>query len=271
MKYRLVVICVASSLSGASAWGQAASPSSPASPAASAVEAAREHYRRGKVLFDLQRYLEAAKEYEAAYELKDDPALLFNIGQAYRLANEPQKAIGAYKSYLRNDASVGGKRRAEIEARIGDLQKLANEQQKTQDAPPQGTEAGAPPPLSAPAAATPPPTVTPAPIVAVPTPQDSPSARRKRWLGIGLMAGGGAALVAGGTLTGLAYGLQSTYSHPSATTAFDPSAASRMQSEQIAGGVMLGLGAAAAVGGAVVYWLGRREARGPHVMVGAWR
>src|SRR5260370_42391575 len=111
MKHWVVVICVASGwLSGAIARGQTANPSSP-----SAIEAARDHYRKGKVLFDLQRYLEAAKEYEAAYELKDDPALLFNIGQAYRLANEPQKAIGAYKSYLRNDSTVTTKRRAEIE------------------------------------------------------------------------------------------------------------------------------------------------------------
>lgn len=47
---------------------------------------AREHYRRGTNAFNLGHYLEAVKEYEAAYQLKEDPALLFNIAQAYRLA-----------------------------------------------------------------------------------------------------------------------------------------------------------------------------------------
>ncbi|HEX9101145.1 MAG TPA: hypothetical protein VF997_03020, partial [Polyangia bacterium] len=97
-----------------------------------------------------------------------------------------------------------------------------------------------------------------------PAPQLDPSAgRAKRRLGIGLVAGGGAAIIVGATLTGLAYGIQSTYSHPSSTTAYDPGAASRMRAEQISGGVLLGVGAAAAVGGTIVYLLGRKEARAP--------
>src|SRR4051812_33956411 len=66
-----------------------------------AAQKAKEHYQRGTTLYDLQRYVEAAGEYEQAYELKHEPALLFNIGQAYRLAGDAQRAIGAYRSYLR--------------------------------------------------------------------------------------------------------------------------------------------------------------------------
>ena len=62
---------------------------------------AKAHYARGTKLYDLGRYAEAAKEYEATYELKDDPALLFNIGQAYRLGHQYPEAIRAYKSFLR--------------------------------------------------------------------------------------------------------------------------------------------------------------------------
>lgn len=269
MKY-LVVLSVTSVVCLGSGVAQAQS-SSP-----SAVEAAREHYRKGKIAFDLQRYLDAAHEYEAAYELKDDPALLFNIGQAYRLANEPQKAVGAYKSYLRNAPDVPPKRRAEIEARIAELQKIVDDQRRSQEAPPQGTEAGAPPTTTTP----PPPSTTPPPPTTVTvkpteTGHDTPAARRKRLIGIGLMAGGGAVLVGGATLTALAYQTQSQYSHPSMTTAFDPSAQSRMQGEQIGGGVLLGVGVAAVAGGAVLYLLGQREAQRPHVMpvamTGAWR
>src|SRR5256885_6575022 len=65
------------------------------------VAAAKMHYERGTALYDLQRYLEAAKEYEAAFEAKNDPALLFNIAQAYRFGGDYAKAIAAFRSFLR--------------------------------------------------------------------------------------------------------------------------------------------------------------------------
>src|SRR4051812_27371990 len=98
---------------------------------------AKAHYQRGTKLYDLQRYLEAAKEYEAAFELKDEPALLFNIGQAYRFGGENQKAAGAFRSYLRRLPHAAN--RVEVEARIADLQRLSDEQKKSQDAPPRDT------------------------------------------------------------------------------------------------------------------------------------
>lgn len=65
------------------------------------VLAAREHFERGTRLYDLGQYADAAREYEAAYKAKDDPALLFNCGQAYRGAGEPEKAVTFFKSFLR--------------------------------------------------------------------------------------------------------------------------------------------------------------------------
>lgn len=70
---------------------------------------AREHYRRGTALYNIGKYVEAAREYEAAYEETSDPPLLFNIGQAYRLAGERRKALTTYRSYLRT-APDGEKR-----------------------------------------------------------------------------------------------------------------------------------------------------------------
>jgi tetratricopeptide (TPR) repeat protein len=64
------------------------------------ANAARDHFKKGTKAYDLGRYLEAAHEYEAAYELKDDPALLFNIAQAYRLGGDSVDAIRAYKSFV---------------------------------------------------------------------------------------------------------------------------------------------------------------------------
>jgi tetratricopeptide (TPR) repeat protein len=226
--------------------------SAPASPSADDVESARNHFKRASRLFDLQRYDEAAREYEAAYERKDDPALLFNIGQAYRLAGDNVKAIGAYKSYLRRSSNP--RNAAQIEQRIADLQKLVDEQRRNQAETPTGTE-----PVTESATATPAP-ATVSPLAATPPahPADDKGARRRRLLGIGLIAGGGAAVVAGAVLTGLAYQIQSDQSHPRAGLAYDPAADSRMKAEQISGAVLLGVGAAAAVGGGVLYWLGRR-------------
>ena len=101
------------------------------------VSAAREHYRRGTTLFDLQKYIEAAHEYELAYEAKDDPALLFNIAQSYRLGGDAIKALGAYKAYLRRVPHPPN--REEVASRILELQKLADQQKRSQEAPPIGT------------------------------------------------------------------------------------------------------------------------------------
>ena len=88
--------------------------------AADDTQSARAHYARGTKLYDLGRYLEAAKEYEQTYELKDDPVILFNIGQAYRLGHNYPEAIRAYKSYLRR--APESQQRASIEGYITEMQ-----------------------------------------------------------------------------------------------------------------------------------------------------
>jgi hypothetical protein len=63
--------------------------------------AARAERSSGTVALNLGRYDEAAQHFEAAYTLTQDPALLFSLGQAYRLAGKPEKALAAYNSFLR--------------------------------------------------------------------------------------------------------------------------------------------------------------------------
>ncbi len=46
------------------------------SAAASAEPTAKQRFERGTTLYDLGKFNEAAHEYEAAFELKNDPALL---------------------------------------------------------------------------------------------------------------------------------------------------------------------------------------------------
>ena len=101
------------------------------------VQSAREHYAKGKRLYDLGRFADAAREYEAAYQAKDDPALLFNLGQAHRLAGNYPQALLAYKAYLRNVPNAPNRR--EVEARINEMQTIVDEQTRTSQKPPQGT------------------------------------------------------------------------------------------------------------------------------------
>ncbi len=229
-----------------------------ASPAAT-PGSALDHYNKGNVAFDLRRYVDAAREYEAAYEQHDDPALLFNIGQAYRYADDYPKAVASYKAYLRRKPRA--KNRVEVLARISDLQQLMNQQQVSRDAPPNGPE----PTVQLHDTPLPSPLIT-TDTLADGTPRRSPApaplsddkARTKRIAGIGLIVGGVALVAAGGALVGVAYATQSAYNHPAAGKTFDPNAPGRIKAEQVAGGVLLGVGIGAAAAGAVLEVLGRR-------------
>src|SRR6185503_2820622 len=54
---------------------------------------------------------EAVVEFEAAYKLVLDPALLFNIAQALRQGGHPERALATYKAYLRTAPRAAGDRR----------------------------------------------------------------------------------------------------------------------------------------------------------------
>jgi len=167
------------------------------------VNAARLHYKKGTRAFELGHYTEAIKEYEAAYEAKDDPALLYNIGQAYRLNGNTSEALRAYKSYLHRlpDAPNAD----EVRNRIDELQKTLDAQQRAKPAP-----APAPPPLTtAPAPATAPATPTPATTAAASpkTETDHATPVYKKWW-LWTIVG---VVVIGGVATGVALAL--TLSH----------------------------------------------------------
>src|SRR6185436_1763811 len=89
---------------------------------AEAKAKAREHYRRATVAYNLGNYDEAATQYEASYRLVQDSALLYNIGQAYRLAGRQEKALAAYKGFLRT-AAPDDPHRTAVEARVIELER----------------------------------------------------------------------------------------------------------------------------------------------------
>lgn len=156
------------------------------------VPAAREHYAKGKRLYDLGRFADAAKEYEAAYQAKDDPALLFNLGQAHRLAHDYPQALLAYKAYLRNVPDATN--RAEVEQRVVELQAAIDAEQRASRAPPPDVRL-------TPSTTTPPPSVTV--LTALPPPPRT-SIAKKPWFWVAIV--GGAAVIATVVAVGVVYG-----------------------------------------------------------------
>jgi tetratricopeptide (TPR) repeat protein len=145
--------------------------------AATPEEEATEHHARGTKAFNLASYDEAIAEYEAAYRLKEDPNLLYNIAQAHRLALHFEKALRFYLNYLRlvPDTPLKGA----VDERIAEINKLLASP-PTNDAIPL-----APPPVPA----------------VVPTP--SPN-RTLIFTGVGLAAAGVIVALGGGVGFGLA-------------------------------------------------------------------
>jgi tetratricopeptide (TPR) repeat protein len=85
-----------------------------------AASAAQSHTARATAEFNLGRYAEAAKEFENAYRLVPVPDLLFNLGQSYRLGGKLDKALTAYKSFLRT-APTDSPQRAQVERHVVEL------------------------------------------------------------------------------------------------------------------------------------------------------
>ena len=93
--------------------------------------AAKEHYTRGTSFYDLGRYDDAIKEFEAAYQLKNDPAFLYNLAQSYRQAGNHEQAVHFYKTYLRYVPKAPN--RADIEEKIKSEEQLVAKGRRDDD------------------------------------------------------------------------------------------------------------------------------------------
>lgn len=164
-------------------------------PSADAAAQAREHYQKGKTFYDLNRFDDAVKEFEAAYELRDEPVLLYNIAQSYRLANKYPEALRFYRSYLRRSPDAPNK--AEVEQKIADMERLVEQQNKLAVAKPDNTLQPGQKPAETAQQPSQPATQQPAPAPEAPKP-----GRLKVYSGIAVAAVG-VALVGGGVAMGV--------------------------------------------------------------------
>jgi tetratricopeptide (TPR) repeat protein len=97
---------------------------------------ARKAFEDGKKAYNLGEFDKAVELWKAGYDIKDDPVFLFNIAQAYRQKQDYAKAIFFYKAFLREDPKA--KNRADVESRIAEMQKLLDDQKSTTGGPPTG-------------------------------------------------------------------------------------------------------------------------------------
>jgi tetratricopeptide (TPR) repeat protein len=242
-------------------------------PSAAAAATAREHYQKGTSFYDLGKYNEAIQEFEAAYEIKNDPALLYNLAQSYRLAGNADQALHFYRTYLRYVPRPAN--RAEIDDRIRQLEALLAQKSATQVTPPNQTippGASTPPPSTEPAPpAAPTPAAAAAPVEAPPgapppdfapmppsatTPApatDARAARYARYSRYGYIASG--ALVVIGLIEGAraASAASELENDAKAGKAYDPSIQQRGQSAQGTEAVFVILGVLAAGGSTALY------------------
>jgi uncharacterized membrane protein len=178
------------------------------------TEDARAFVQKATAAFALTHYGAAAENFEKAFELRPDGALLYNAAQAHRLAGNKERALALYKNYLRLYAKK--EQHPEVQARIDELEKAIEHDKAIAAKPPNTTEpvagtapegAGAsaapPPPPAQVAAATPASPASPALAATAPSPaapvlvaQPAPPAEKESLLGKPWfwVAGGGVAV-----------------------------------------------------------------------------
>jgi tetratricopeptide (TPR) repeat protein len=227
------------------------------------VSEARRHYQAGLAHFNLKEYREAITEFEAGYRLRPDPLFLYNIGQSYRLADDPEQALHFYKVYLVN--LPNGPFHREVQARIHDLEAVI-EAKKNAARPPDQTlapvETPAAPPAPSPAppaAATTAPAATPASASAAP---DARAGRTLRIVGLSGAAVGVAALATAIAMSVLAKNASDQLTHGTPGSMYNVTLDRQGRAEQNAAIALYAVGGAALVAGAVAWGLGWRAERG---------
>jgi hypothetical protein len=86
-------------------------------------KAAGEHYQRGLELANRSDYKAALEEFDRAYALSPNFAVLYNIGQADVALGRPQKAMAALERYLADGGEqVPSERRSDVERQIALLE-----------------------------------------------------------------------------------------------------------------------------------------------------
>src|SRR5207245_1337776 len=156
-----------------------------------AADDAKTLYKRAETAFALGRFSDSAELFERVFELKQDPAVLYDAAQSHRLAGNKQKALVLYQNYLR----MFGQREnsAVVEKRIAELKAAIEAEKAASTNPPTGLLRDKPEPaaekpeVATPAPVAPPATVAPPALVvtqAATPPPKKPLSRRGWFWGV---------------------------------------------------------------------------------------
>jgi len=243
---------------------------------------AKELYERATRLYDVGKYGDAIDAYEKAYLLVEDPALLYNIGKAYRLWDRPEDAVRSYKNYLRKRPEASN--RPDVERKIAELERTIDERRRSGGAA-AATAVPSAPPSPAPATANPAGPAAPeegaypgaGPTGAV-LPANPPSAEpagvdltqpageprpKRNWLAWGLVGGGGAFLIFSAAMAAVGSAEANKLRDASRNhEAFDPNVEKTGKAANVLAIVGLVAGVGAGGVGAYLFWRDSRS-QGP--------
>ena len=213
------------------------------------VKAAKGAFQAGQASFDEGDYQRAITYWEDAYRRDCTAhAMLLNLARVYELADNKEQAVLALETYLQRDPETP--KRNQIQRRIDVLkQKIEAEKASPEPTP-------TPTPTAAPTATAPPPT----PV----EPPPEPEAEGQRPITPLVVAGGGVVVgVVGAILAASAASdvkdWEKKCPNRICSSEFDPADANSARTRQTAWTVVTVVGAAAAIGGTVWYFLSPRE------------
>lgn len=245
---------------------------------------AKAAYEEGRRFYDLREWDQAIAKFKEAYRLSSDQASLFNIAQSYRLKGDCVEAVNFYKTYARNFPRERGAARAT--SFITELDECAKQQASGAKPRPPTKPVPAdpkPPPKPAPDPGPTPPDpkpapADPAPLVTTPPRTDpqppppaeqpiAPVARPGRMLRVaGLVTGVfGVAAIGTGAFFGVRAG--SLQDELEASSTWDQGLFERGERADRNAKLLLGVGAVAVIGGAVLFTLGVRQGSASQVAV----
>jgi tetratricopeptide (TPR) repeat protein len=119
----------------------------PAASAQAASKHADEREIEARRAFAAGQYQEALDLYARLYADRVHPTYLRNIGRCYQNLQRPEKAINAFRDYLRQAKGLTDAERSEVEGYIGEMEELQKQQAAAQAA---ASTSAAQPPLKQP-------------------------------------------------------------------------------------------------------------------------
>ncbi len=98
--------------------------------------AAEQHFNAADKLYKAGQYDQAVKEFLAAYQAYPANPLLFNIGQAYRLSGDKEKALAYYEKYVEFEPNGGqvGEVKGYIKALKEDVEAIRKQREAEEQA-----------------------------------------------------------------------------------------------------------------------------------------